>query len=90
MRVTVHVHPGSRRGEVGGDYDGALVVRVRARAVDRAASDEALRVVADAFGLSTAMVELVHGRRSRTKILELRGDETTLRTRLAELRATGD
>ena len=90
MRVTVHVHPGSRRGEVGGDYDGALVVRVRARAVDGAASDETLRAVADAFGVSPSMVDFIHGRRSRTKILEVRGDEPSLRTRLAELRAIGD
>jgi len=90
VRLTVHVHPGSRRGEVGGDYDGALVVRVRARAVDGAASDETLRVVADAFGVSPSLVDLVHGRRSRTKILELHGDESTLRARLAELRSVGD
>ena len=85
MRLSVHVHPGSRRSDVGGDYDGALVVRVRARAVDGAASDETLSAVAQAFDLSRSMVELVHGRRSRTKVLELTGDEVTLRARLAEL-----
>lgn len=86
MRLTVHVHPGSRRAEVGGAYDGALVVRVRARAVDGAASDETLAAVAAAFDLPRSMVELVHGRRSRTKILELGGDESALQARLAELR----
>lgn len=86
LRLSVHVHPGSRRDEVGGDYDGALVVRVRARAVNGAASDETLRAIARAFGLPRSGVELVHGHRSRTKILELTGDESVLSVRLAELR----
>ncbi len=72
---------------MGGDYDGALVVRVHARAVDGAATDETLDAVADAFGLSRSMVELVHGRRSRAKILEVTGDEAALGRRLVELRA---
>ena len=86
MRLTVHVHPGSRRSGVGGDYDGALVVRVRARALEGAATDETLHAIADAFGLSRSMVELIHGQRSRTKVFELRGDEGMLSTRLVELR----
>ncbi len=70
---------------MGGDYDGALVVRVRARAVDGAASDETLSAVARAFDLPRSMVELIHGRRSRSKVLELTGDEADLRARLIEL-----
>ena len=87
MRLTVHVHPGSRRIAVGGDYDGALVVRVRARAIDGAATEEALSAVADAFGQSRSTVELVHGQRSRTKILEVRGDDSALLERLTKLLA---
>jgi uncharacterized protein YggU (UPF0235/DUF167 family) len=53
--------------------------------VDGAATEGVLKAVAKAFGLRRADVDLVRGRTSRTKVLELRGDETSLSARLAEL-----
>ena len=61
MRLEVHVHPGSRKALVGGSHDGALVVRVQARAVDGAATDEVLDVVAEAFHVRRGAVQLVRG-----------------------------
>ena len=46
MRVTIRVRPGSARPGVGGEHDGALVVRVSARAVDGKATEAALAAVA--------------------------------------------
>ena len=43
--------PGSARPGVGGEHDGALIVRVSARAVDGKATEAALTAVADSFGV---------------------------------------
>src|SRR3954467_4289261 len=51
VRVTIRVRPGAGRTVVGGEHDGALVVRVAARAVDGKASEAALAAVAEAVGL---------------------------------------
>ena len=92
MRVSVRVKPGASRTKVGGQYgevspgQGAvLIVFVAQRAVDGAATEGVLKAVATAFGLRRADVDLVRGHTSRTKVLELRGEEQSLTTRLAEL-----
>jgi uncharacterized protein YggU (UPF0235/DUF167 family) len=71
VRLTIRVQPGSKWAEVGGERDGALVVRTRSRAVDGKATAEALRLVADELGLRRADVRLVSGATSRIKIVEL-------------------
>jgi hypothetical protein len=58
---------------VGGEHDGALVVRVSARAVDGKATAAALAAVAAAFGVPPRAVTLVAGAASRTKIIEVAG-----------------
>ncbi len=91
MRVSVRVKPGASRPKVGGQYgDGSgqpvsLVVSVAPRAVDGAATEAALSAVAEAFDLRRADVGLVSGLTSRTKVVELVGDEHVLATRLAQL-----
>jgi uncharacterized protein len=92
MRLSVRVKPGASRTRVGGQYgegsggrEGMLIVRVGARAVEGAATEAVLKAVAKAFGLRRADVDLVGGLTSRTKMLELRGEENSLSTRLAEL-----
>lgn len=79
MRVTIRVRPGAGRTAVGGSHDGALVVRVAARAVDGKATEAALAAVADAFGVRRRDVVLVTGATSRTKLVDIAGAaETTL------------
>ena len=56
---------------MGGSHDGALVVRVTARAVDGAATEAVLKAVASALGLRPYEVALVSGATSRTKVLEV-------------------
>jgi uncharacterized protein YggU (UPF0235/DUF167 family) len=62
-----------------------LVVRVSARAVEGAATEAVLKAVAKAFGLRRAQVDVVSGITSRTKVLELTGDNDGLSARLSEL-----
>jgi uncharacterized protein YggU (UPF0235/DUF167 family) len=71
MRVAVRVKPGSSRTGVGGDHDGALVVRVTARAVDGQATEAALQALAKAIGVRRREVTLVTGASSRTKLVDV-------------------
>ena len=65
---------------MGGNHDGALVVRVAARAVGGQATEAALAAVADALGVRRRAVTLVTGATSRTKIVDIAGaDQAVLR-----------
>ena len=77
MRLTVRVKPGSSRTGVGGDHDGALIVRVTARAVDGKATESALRALAEALGVRRSEVNLVTGASSRTKLVDVDSSRTT-------------
>ena len=85
MRLTIRVTPGSRRTEVGGAHDGALVVKVRERAVEGRATDAALVALADALGVPRRAVSLVHGATSRIKVVDIDGDDSMLEARVAAL-----
>jgi len=84
MRLTVWVRPGSARPGVGGEHNGALVVRVRPRAVDGQATAAALAAIADAFGVRRDAVTLVAGSVSRKKIVDVTGGDQAV---LDQLRA---
>jgi uncharacterized protein YggU (UPF0235/DUF167 family) len=73
VRVTIRVRPGAGRTAVGGGHDGALVVRVAARAVDGKATEAALGAVAEAFGVRRSAVTLVTGSTARTKVVDVDG-----------------
>ena len=75
MRIAIRVKPGSARPGVGGEHDGALVVRVSARAVDGKATEAALAAVAGSFGVRRSAVRLVSGASSRTKIVDIDADD---------------
>jgi uncharacterized protein len=89
VKVAVRVRPGAKADAVGGRWDGprgpALLVAVRARAVEGAANMAVLAAIAAAFDLRRGDVELVSGARGRDKILALAGDPDALAARLAEL-----
>ena len=82
MRVTIWVRPGSAHPGVGGEHDGALVVRVSARAVDGRATTAALAAVAEAFGVRQHAVTLVSGATSRMKIVDVPGADLAALERL--------
>jgi uncharacterized protein len=86
MRLTIRVRPGAARPGVGGEHDGALVVRVRQRAVEGQATEAALAAVAAALGVRRRDVTLVTGATSRTKLVEVTGgDDARLSERLRSL-----
>lgn len=71
IRVPIRVIPRAGRDEVGGTRDGALVVRVRAAAVDGAANAAAARVLGSALGVPAAEVRIERGARSRSKLVSV-------------------
>jgi uncharacterized protein len=85
VRVSIWVRPGSARPGVGGEHDGALVVRVSPRAVDGKATAAALAAVAAAFGVRQHAVSLVSGAASRTKIVDVDGADQAALERLLAL-----
>jgi len=85
VRITIRVRPGSARPSVGGEQDGALMVRVSAPAVAGKATAAALAPVAAAFGVRPHAVTLVAGAASRRKIVEVAGADRAELDRLLAL-----
>lgn len=82
--VTVRVGPRAAANSVGGERDGALLVRVTAAPADGKANAAVVRVLAKALDLPPSEVLLVRGATGRLKVLSLpAGAEATLH-RLAE------
>ena len=71
VRFALWVRPGSARPGVGGEHNGALVVRVSAPAVGGQATEAALTAVAAALGVRRRAVTLIAGASSRTKIIQV-------------------
>jgi uncharacterized protein (TIGR00251 family) len=77
---SVRVAPRAASSQIGGERDGALVVRVTAPPAEGAANDAVIRVVAKALDLPPSAVRLVRGARARTKVLSVpAGREEALR-----------
>ena len=72
MIVSVLIKPNSKKGPlVEQQEDGALLVYVRAPAVEGKANKAAVEVLAQHFGVAKSRVELVSGHTSRHKRFEV-------------------
>jgi len=87
LRIPIRVKPGSSRTRVGGRHgDRSLIVAVTAKAIDGAATEAALRAVAEALGMPRRAVVLITGSTSRDKVLGVSSeDPETLRELVREL-----
>jgi uncharacterized protein YggU (UPF0235/DUF167 family) len=91
MRAEIHVRPSASTTVVGGEYDGALVVRVVEPADGGRATDAALRAVAEALTMPRRSVTLVRGATSRRKLIEIETPEDELvEVAMARLRGHTD
>ena len=87
MRITIRVRPGAARTSVGGEHNGALVVRVTKPAVDGKATAAALDALAEALDIPRSDVQLVSGATSRTKIVDIPAGSTAAIAELCRGRA---
>jgi uncharacterized protein (TIGR00251 family) len=69
----VRVQPRASRDAVGGEWEGALRVRLTAPPVDSRANDALCRLLAEHLNVPTGAVRLLSGVRSRTKRIEVQG-----------------
>lgn len=78
--VTVRVVPRASSNSVGGERDGALLVRVTAAPADGKANAAVIRLLAKALDVAPSEVRLVRGPLARTKVLSVpAGTEAALR-----------
>ena len=92
LRVDVHVRPGASKTVIGGEHDGALLVRVVEPADAGRATAAALDAVAEAVSVPRRAVKLVRGTTSRRKLIGIdvgRGDVPRVRGTVEQLRGRG-
>lgn len=76
MRYTVHVKPGSKKGPlVEHETDGSLTVFLKERAVDGAANEGLVKLLANHFGVRKAAVTIESGFTSRIKRVSVEGEQ---------------
>jgi uncharacterized protein YggU (UPF0235/DUF167 family) len=67
------VIPRARRGEIGGERGGLLLIRLTAPPVDGAANAALCRLVARRAGVPARRVSIVRGQTSRDKVVRVEG-----------------
>jgi uncharacterized protein len=72
-RLEVYIQPRASKSEVAGLHDGVIKIRIAAPAVENAANEALIEFVAEALGVSKRSVQVVSGRTSRRKVLEIDG-----------------
>ena len=73
VRISVRIVPRAARDEVGGERQGALLVRLTAPPAENRANDALRKLLADRLRIPRGRVEIVGGRRSRTKVVRVAG-----------------
>jgi uncharacterized protein (TIGR00251 family) len=85
-QLKVRVIPNAKKDGFAGYREGELVLRLNSPAIDGKANKAAVEFVAAFLGVSRTAVLLVRGERSRHKIFEIVGLETSdLERKLAEI-----
>ena len=86
VELKVRVIPNAKKDEVGGFRGGELVLRLNAPAIEGKANRAAVEFVSRFLGVSRAGVRLLRGERSRHKIFQIVGlNSSDLERKLAEI-----
>ena len=73
MQISVRVKPGSSKGPLVESGADGLVVYLRERAVDGAANEALIQVLAKHFGVAKRQVEITSGHAARIKRIRIVG-----------------
>jgi hypothetical protein len=83
ITLRVRVQPRASRDALGGERDGALVVRLTAPPVEGAANEALARFLGKALGVAPSAVRVVTGASGRNKVVSVAGlDASGARERL--------
>jgi uncharacterized protein (TIGR00251 family) len=83
ITLRVRVQPRASRDALGGERDGALVVRLTAPPVEGAANEALARFLGKTLGVAPSAVRVVTGASSRNKVVSVFGlDASCARERL--------
>ncbi|HLW81831.1 MAG TPA: DUF167 domain-containing protein [Candidatus Acidoferrales bacterium] len=69
----VRVQPRSSRNAIGGEFQGALKIRMTAAPVDDRANEALCRFLAECLNVPPSAVKILSGWKSRTKRVEVQG-----------------
>lgn len=84
--LVVRVIPRARRSAIGGEREGALLVRLAAAPVDGAANEALLAFLANVLALPRRALHIVSGERGRSKRIAVAGlDAARLRLKLSDI-----
>ncbi len=83
VTLRVRVQPRASRDALGGERQGALLVRVTAPPVEGRANESMARLLGAALGVPPSAVQVLRGASGRDKLVAVAGiDATTARARL--------
>jgi len=83
VRITVHITPNAPRNMIAGRMpDGTWRVKVQSPPVEGAANRCLVKYLAEIAGVPKSRVKIVSGETSRHKIVDIEGDEESIRNRL--------
>ena len=83
LTLRVRVQPRASQDALGGEREGALVVRLTAPPVEGAANEALARFLGKTLGVAPSAVRVVSGASGRNKVVSVSGlDEATARERL--------
>jgi uncharacterized protein (TIGR00251 family) len=71
--LSVKLQPRASKNEIGEPIGGELKIKVTAPPVDAAANEALVELLAEQLGCARGRIEIVHGHKSRHKILKLYG-----------------
>ena len=78
LSFSVKVVPRASRDEIMGTEGDVLKVRLKAPPVEGRANEALIAFLADRLGVGKAQVEILHGSRSRKKLVKVRGISPTV------------
>jgi len=83
MIMTVRITPNASRDEVTGvDVDGVVRIKVQSPPVEGAANKRLVKFLSKKAGVSKSSIRLLRGETARIKVIEIDGDEQTVRRRI--------